>query len=350
MDEIYCEKILNRIIQGRLRIRVGDLVLFIYEPSTEILEESFEIYDQAYQRAYFSGCYTEQEILSLLIDYDFWTPLDDKEVEAMDKKLEELKVSAYKAFFKKKELSNIKRMIRITEMDRAITAHKKKQFDHVTCSGVANFTRRAWILQQTTKTIDGKNYDFSGINIQSILEEYSAAAIDVATFRKIARTSPWRQMWNSSKKRGDVFGKPSVYLDQNQLALISYSQMYDSVFENPEAPKEEVIEDDDCLDGWFISQRRKYEKDKIKQQTEDLISNPKIKNSQEIFVVANSQEEAQEIYSLNNDHMRAIIQERQQEIKSASGNLSHKDLPDVRQERMMNAVNSARSAIKSRGK
>jgi hypothetical protein len=350
LDEIYYEKILNRIIQGRLRIRLGDLVLFIHEPSAEILEESFEIYDQAYKRAYFSGCYTEQEVLSLLIDYDMWTPFDDKEVEAMDKKLEELKVNAYKAFFKKKELSGIKRLIRMTEMDRAITAHKKKQFDHITCSGVANFTRRAWILQQTTKTIDGKNYDFLDVNIQTILEEYSASAIDPTTFRKIARTSPWRQMWNSSKKRGDVFGKSSVYLDQNQLALISYSQMYDSVYENPESPKEEVIDDDDCLDGWFIEQRRKHEKDKIKQQTEDLISNPKIKNSQEIFVMANSQEEAQDVYSLNNDAVRTIIKQRQEEIKSTSGLLNHKELPDVKQERMLNAVNTARSAIKSKGR
>ncbi len=350
MDEIYCEKILNRIIQGRLRIRVGDLVLFIHEPSSDIMEESFEIYDQAYKKAYFSGCYTEQEVLAMLIEYDLWTPLDDKYVLELDKKIEDLKVNAYKAFFRKKELANAKRMIRVAEIDRATTAHKKKQFDHTTCSGVANFMRRCWILQQTTKNIDGKNYDFRDINIQNILEEYSSAAIDASEFRKIARSSPWRQMWNGSKKRGDVFGKPSVYLDQNQLALISYSQMYDGVFENPESPKEEVIEDDDCLDGWFIEQRRKHEKDKIKQQTDDLISNPKIKNSQEIFVVANSQEEAQDIYSLNNDHMRAIIQERQREIRASSENIHHKDLSDVKQERMMNAVNSARSAIKSKGR
>lgn len=350
MDEIYYEKILNRIIQGRLRIRLGDLVLFIYEPSTDVLEESFEIYDQSYQRAYFSGCYTEEEMLALLIDYDMWNPLDDKYIDELDKKIENLKVDAYKSFFKKKELSNIKRRIRMAEMDRALTAHKKKQFDHITCSGVANFTRRAWILQQTTKTIDGKNYDFSEVNIQNILEEYSSAAIDPATFRKIARTTPWRQMWNSSKKRGDVFNKPSVYLDQNQLALISYSQMYDSVYENPESPKEEVVDDDDCLDGWFIEQRRKHEKDKIRQQTEDLIKNPKIKNSQEIFVMANSQEEAQDIYSLNNDTMRSIIKQRQEEIKSSSGLLNHKELPDVQQERMMNAVNSARSAINAKGR
>ena len=66
--DIYYEKILNRIIQGRLRIRLGDLVLFIYEPSPEILEESYDIYEDAYEKAYFSGSYVKQEILELLID------------------------------------------------------------------------------------------------------------------------------------------------------------------------------------------------------------------------------------------------------------------------------------------
>ena len=47
MDDIYYEKVLNRIIQGRLRIKLGDLVLYIYEPSNDLKEESFDVYDEA---------------------------------------------------------------------------------------------------------------------------------------------------------------------------------------------------------------------------------------------------------------------------------------------------------------
>ena len=52
MDGIYYEKILNRIIQGRLRIRLDDLVLFISEPDRHIIEESFDIYEEARKKAY----------------------------------------------------------------------------------------------------------------------------------------------------------------------------------------------------------------------------------------------------------------------------------------------------------
>ena len=40
MDDIFYEKLLYRILQGRLRLKLGDLVLYVHEPSREKLEES----------------------------------------------------------------------------------------------------------------------------------------------------------------------------------------------------------------------------------------------------------------------------------------------------------------------
>jgi hypothetical protein len=79
MEDIYYEKVLNRIIQGRLRLRLGDLVLFIDEPSKEIIEESFDIYEDTHKKAFFSGVYVEQEVLEILLMNDMWSPLDDKQ-------------------------------------------------------------------------------------------------------------------------------------------------------------------------------------------------------------------------------------------------------------------------------
>jgi hypothetical protein len=36
MDDVFYEKVLYRILQGRLRLTLGDLVLFIYEPDREL--------------------------------------------------------------------------------------------------------------------------------------------------------------------------------------------------------------------------------------------------------------------------------------------------------------------------
>ena len=78
MDEIYYEKTLNRIIQGRLRLRLGDLVLFIYEPTKDIIEESFDVYEDTRKKAYFSGVYIQDEVIQLLVENDLWTPFDDR--------------------------------------------------------------------------------------------------------------------------------------------------------------------------------------------------------------------------------------------------------------------------------
>ena len=78
------EKNLYRIIQGRLRYKVRDgLVLYIHEPTPELLFKSYEVYDDAYERAYVNGVFVKEEIIPILLENDYWTPLDDKEAEKL---------------------------------------------------------------------------------------------------------------------------------------------------------------------------------------------------------------------------------------------------------------------------
>ena len=107
--------------------------------------------------------------------------------------------------------------------------------------------------------------------------------------------------------------------------------MYDSVHESPESPHEKIIEDDDCLDGWFIVQRREHEKNKKQREVDDLITNPKIANSQEIFVVTPDQESANQLYELNDPVSRGVVKSRQQHIQEA-GEVKFTDFADVKQD------------------
>tara|TARA_R100001377_G_scaffold59734_1_gene36058 strand:+ start:113 stop:466 length:354 start_codon:yes stop_codon:yes gene_type:complete len=113
-----------------------------------------------------------------------------------------------------------------------------------------------------------------------------------------------------------------------------------------DCPSEKVIEDDDCLDGWFIVQQRKRDKDKKQQEVDGMITNPKIANSQEVFVVARDNEAAQEIYDLNNPLARTTIQNRQNTIGGADGEVSFTKFHDIRQDIAMESHNSARNKIK----
>ena len=217
----------------------------------------------------------------------------------------------------------------------------------MTCDGVANFARKCWLTQKMTKTQDGQPYNFKEVSISSVLDMVTQNEILPETFRKLARSYPFRGMWNLSKKTGDLFGGSAIDVDKNKLALISYAQMYDNVYENPESPKDEVIEDDDCLDGWFILQRRKIEKDKKQAEADALISNEKIANSSEIFLMAKNQEDVNNIYDLNDPVSRAKIKQRESQIES-EGSVKFADLHDVRQEMYIESRQKGMEQIKSR--
>lgn len=331
MDDIFYEKTLYRILRGRLRYKLDDLVLYIYEPSADLLEESYEIYDEAYKKAYFNGSYVKEELLELLMKYELWSPFDDREADKIDKQVEELKVTAFRSFFKTKELRGIKATIRFLENKSAGHRSKRLSLDHLSCQGVAAFTRAMWIIDNTTRDLDGNKYNWSRGHLSETMSYYNSNQITSEVFRRIARTDPWRSMWSIGKKQSNVFGKPSFDCTKDQMALCSYSTMYDSVHESPESPHEKIIEDDDCLDGWFIVQRREHEKNKKQREVDDLITNPKIANSQEIFVVTPDQESANQLYELNDPVSRGVVKSRQQHIQEA-GEVKFTDFADVKQD------------------
>ena len=351
MDDIFYEKLLYRIIRGRIRLKLGDLVLIIHEPSLDLVEESIDIYEEAYKKAYFREVPIKSEIIETLFDNELWSPFDDQEAEKKEKQIEDLKVEAFKNFYNSKKLRGIKMNIRRLEHQAARLRAKKTCLDHTTCEGVGNFSRSSWLISQSTFFADGTPYDWSSYNISNVMDEYNSASVTVEQFRHIARNDPWRSMWNTGKKQASLFNRPSVELTKDQLSLSSYSTLYDNVYESHKCPNEKVIDDDDCLDGWLIEQRRESEKDRKQNEVDGMIKNKKISNSQEIFVMADSQESAHEIYGLNDPIARNVVNSREKQIRSADGNMvKNTDLHDVRQDITIQAHQQGIDQIKGKAR
>ena len=346
MENILNEKTLCRILQGRLRCSLGDPALYIYEPTKEILEESFEIYDKSYNEAYFDGVYLKKELTPILVENELWSPYDDREAEKIEKQIKEYKIKAFEFFYKTRDLVTIKMVLRQLEKDLLKVKSKKHALDHISCEGVASFARSIWIISKSVYNLDKTSYDWSRHSISSMMDYYNSNQIPSDHFRLVARSEPWRSMWNIGKKQGNAFGKPACELTKDQISLSSYSSMYDNVYESSESPDEKVIEDDDCLDGWFIHQRKEYDKQKKKKQTDDLIKNPKIANSQEIFLMANDQEEANKIFDVNHPAVRGIIRDRQNTIQGADGQIRFTELNDIKQDIAIESMQTAKSKIK----
>tara|TARA_R100000951_G_scaffold88649_1_gene76708 strand:- start:4480 stop:5529 length:1050 start_codon:yes stop_codon:yes gene_type:complete len=346
MENSFLQKTLYRIIRGRLRVVLGDLVLYVYEPDSSTVEESFEVYDDAYSKAYFDEVPLKSDLVEVLIENDLWTPLDDREADKIEKEIENKKIEAFQSFYDKKKLKTIKRIIRNMESDFIKLKSKKIQLDHTSCEGVAEFSRNMWIISKVTKFKDGSSYNWGKYTISSVMEYYNSSSIQAATYRAIARSEPWRSMWNNGNRHTGIFDKPSKDYTSQQNTLCSFAAMYDNVYESPERPNEKVLEDDDCLDGWFLIQKRKMEKDKKKKEAESLIKNPKIANSQEIFVMANNAEAAKNIYDMNDPISRGTINRRNAQIDNSEGQVKFTELQDVKQDMALQSRQATLSKVK----
>jgi len=334
MDISY-EKILYRIIKGRLRIKLGDLILYIYEPTGDALEESYEIYDEAYEKAYYSGCYVDQEVRNILYDLSLWNPGDDKKIKEIDKNIDNLKVDAFQSFFDPTRLAAIKTQIKYTEGQRNEITNRNQSLDHVTCRGVAKDTRNLWLVQECCYHTDGRKYEWDTWNVKKAMTRMAEYIITTEEFRMIARNDPWRGMWSVGKSTGNLFNKCVTDFTDGQRILCSYSSMYDNVYESMDRPPDKVVEDDICLDGWFVDQKRKYEKEKKQKEVDALTQNPKIANSQEVFVMASNQEAANQIYDLNDPIAMSTIKQRNAQIdqvRDTTGGLDFRKLNDIKQD------------------
>ena len=88
--------------------------------------------------------------------------------------------------------------------------------------------------------------------------------------------------------------------------------MYDNVFKSVECPTDDVINDDDMLDGWFIQQNKEQEERRKEKEGEKVFDKFKGKDGQELFVVSGDKEEVNQIYNMNDNNSRNVIKSRNQ--------------------------------------
>tara|TARA_B100001769_G_C22105678_1_gene597318 strand:- start:2482 stop:3000 length:519 start_codon:yes stop_codon:yes gene_type:complete len=149
--------------------------------------------------------------------------------------------------------------------------------------------------------------------------------------RELARNEPWRSLWSMRESAGIklFINKDFQELTNNQKNLIVWSQLYDNIRESMDVPPDEVIEDDDMLDGWFIEQGRKRKREVKKKHLEDSLTNKDITNKDEVYVMSKKDDSSgiQDIYDMNEATSRWVISERDKQIQS-EGKVAHHKLTD----------------------
>jgi len=333
MNQISLNTYLSRILSGFYVFLYKNSFYKLKYPGIDIKYRADIYAEKEYNDSRFNDWIKDDDILSILMSLGLWNPSLEKELGDMPTKIEDVKVELYKQNFNATKIKALKRQLTNLDNRYNYLYGVRHCYDHLTSLGYASSLKNQYILIHSLyDEFDNKLFTDTGKinftllnNLCNIIQEN---IIPSDIFRLIARSDLWRNYWCANKD--NIFNKPTIDWTDEQKSLIIISKMYDNAYEHPECPADKIIEDDDIFDGWMINQRRESERDKNKKRTEKMLGD-KLSKAGEVFIMANSNEEAQNIYQLNDVTAQQTIKERTRAINSASS-LDVSQLPDVQRD------------------
>jgi hypothetical protein len=289
-----------------------------------------DIYFDTIAEEKFEGWLRESNLTNLLINYGYWTTNTENTIKELNKKIDKAKISIYENRLDNRTLKASRKNLQQLNIQLSNILSKKHDLFQNTLEGYATSIKNEYIFcnclydennNKVFKLKDNNSY----ILFNALLGATNEKMIGIDHLRALARDNIWRSIWNCDKH--NPFGiRGAVYLSDDQRGLINFSIMYDSVYDHNDCPEDYVIDDDDMLDGWILYQKEKVKKDKVKDSISSIH-----KNAQEVFIMAQTQEDLERISDLNDGHTQSIINARTRAIKK-HGEVDDFDLPDKKAE------------------
>lgn len=309
-----------RIIGGEIRYR--DFI--IGSPSRRDRFLAHEVYKEVWREANLIGVLTSTELYNYLLLRNIWTAEYDKEYKLLTEKVEDLKVGLYENWCNSTARFEIRHALNIGRAEINRLDHIRHGLDHITCEGVAGSAKVRCLIASSIKGGDARD-DI----LEEVIEHVLRTRLAESEFRELARTEPWRSIWSARQHAGrGLFDAASVDLSDEQRTLVLWSSIYDSIKEHSDSPADDVIEDDDMIDGWLIAQRRKREASQEKKHG-DEIANAKIREADEVYILTDAQE-ARKVEKLNDINAQNIKKTRMAYLKQ-HGQVSEMQMPDTQQ-------------------
>jgi hypothetical protein len=324
-------RIVSGTVRVRLRVAGREQPFLLKTPDRQTRYEAEEVYAEALEEARFAGLYEDDDLLQLLYHQGLWDDEKQQLLQGLPEDIEKLKVGLFDSAYRSLERQKAREALAVAKAKLAELQAERHAYDHLTPAGAAGMARLRFLATTMLCKLDGSRVLPSEALplVDAALAAYLSTRLSEAVYRELARTDPWRTLWSARHAGEGVFGVPAADLSEEQKTLLSWTGMYDSVHEHPQAPSPDVIADDDMLDGWFIKQKRERDKALRQQKADGVLTNEKIRNSQEVFLVVDSDEDAADVDALNDEHARAIKQQRLAHL-ARQGKVEEHEMPDTR--------------------
>jgi hypothetical protein len=330
------EKNVNRILSGKQLIEYQDILYELRSPSMNIKLKASMLYDKTYEDNLYSDSFIlEDSAEDLLLDLNILYPQYKADLSSIEKKMENLKVDLFTFFFdrtkkakyKAELVSSKKRYNEIYVLSHSLDFLTLENY----CSNIKNefiISNSLYHYETNDLVFQKDTLDYDLFN--NIINKISSNILDIETLKAIARSDFWRNYYSINKNH--LLPYSIVDFSEEQKAILSISTMYDRVYEHPECPEKEIIEDDDALEGWMIRQQRENKKQKQEKGVNNILNSDKMKKAGEVFLMASTVEERNDILSLNTQESAARRQNKVDTVLNSVGPTRDAELPDVKQD------------------
>ena len=349
MDQKEIELKLYQVILGSLYVTFkGDTYTSIPNTSEEIYKSNL-IYQDIMDDLKFDDLKSWEETLNISHYRGIWTFDQERSLKGLEETLKNNRLLYYKEFFNINKSKKIKKIITKLVSGIEKSNNNKYYLYDTTKDYYASNIQDLFLIMMSIRDPDGNRVfsydDFSSTDsplIDLFKREKIKNRLQVSQVRTLAKSEPWRTMWSCNKS--NHFGRPVYEWTQDQRNLVSFSKMYDGVYKSMECPEDEIIKDDDALDGWFIAQEEDRKK-KRKEQAMDKKFGNQAANGQEVFLMAKDKGDIEDIYNMNDAVSRDVIRGRSKTIQE-QGSVDHQALPDVQVGLQMQATQEMRQQLR----
>lgn len=320
------------------------------------------IYEEAIKDGTEQGLFSEFDLSSHYKKIGAWSEKEESKIKGLEADIANLEEGMIEAQKDKKLVRQIVSFRNAARHALNRLRNEKAQKFGFTLEKYALERKVAAIIFCSTHNLDTSKYwkswqDFEDEQdvklVSNLTEAYlNRTHLGQKEIREIARSNLWRFKWTGAKNCGQLFGVPVVELDQEQEAILYWSQVYDAAYEAYERPSQEVIDNDELLDKWFADQSKK-------QKTKDVIAGKSkgrfgvsegVGKHSEVMIVTNKDinpdaPEPEEVWSLNSDAMRTYIGRQSDHLKQVK-TIREQDLRPDRNTRMLAGAKRAEFEVR----
>jgi len=320
MDDIDRRHLTAKIISGIVFVDYKNQSFIINEaePTEKYIAET--IYSKHFFKALEQGIMTEDDLVLEMIKAGLWNAENENRLDELPKQIEDIKVDLYNAYANFSATERIRKALDKTKSEFSELMSKKGIYRKESAEGSAESMKTRYLITANVTDENGERTWAASEALSQdaglsdvIMMSYLSTRVSEEKIRELSRNEPWRSVWNTGKAEHSLFGKPATNVTGEQQKIIAWSRVYDNIYESPECPPDDVLEDDDMLDGWLILQSRKRKQNK-NRNTSEKSTNVK---GNEVFFVADNKKDAQRIYDLNDSQSRKTIQQRDKQIGGA---------------------------------